>query len=287
MITVDIQKRLRSASGQLDLGLNFQVAAGEVLGLFGPSGAGKTSTLRMIAGLLKPDQGRIKFNDQTLFDQNGKVVMPLGDRKIGFVFQDYALFPNLTVRGNLAYAASPSGRPLIDELLDKFQLTGLQHTKPKFLSGGQQQRVALARSLVQSPAVLLLDEPLSALDMDLRADIQDYLLEHIKARNIATLLISHDPAQLLRLADRMLVLGKGEITYSGTPTEYFGPSSVEHWVTATVLEAIKTGGGYQLRLRVAGEQIVLETPGVSKEFLSGMAVEICVSGRGVFCRFAR
>ena len=219
MMEVDVQKRLDGAAGPLELTVQFELQAGQTLGIYGASGAGKTSTLRMLAGLLKPDSGHIIFNDKTWFD--GKTTVPPGRRRVGYVFQDYALFPNMTVRQNLAYAAAPNATNLIEELLAAFALEQLADTHPKKISGGQQQRVAVARALVQQPDVLLLDEPLNALDAGLRNELRT-LLKTSKVRwNTTTILVSHDQQDLLQLADQLLVLEAGKIIYNGTPASYF------------------------------------------------------------------
>ena len=246
MMDVDVQKRLDGAGGPLELSVQFELKAGQTLGIYGASGAGKTSTLRMLAGLLKPDAGHIIFNGKTWFD--GKTVVAPGRRRLGYVFQDYALFPNMTVHQNLAYAAAPNATNLIEELLKAFALEQLANTYPNKLSGGQQQRAALARALVQQPDVLLLDEPLNALDEGLRNELRT-LLKTSKVRwNTTTILVSHDQQDLLQLADKLLVLQNGQVTYQGKPADYF---------TSTVEGVVVYSDAEKLIVSIANQQLSL------------------------------
>ena len=165
MISMDIHKRLRAEGGFMDLRVELHIEQGEWITLFGPSGVGKTSTLRMLAGLMKPDSGNISVSGKPWFDSKQRINLKPGHRHIGYVFQDFALFPNMTVKQNLEYARKKgSNGKLLNAVLRMIELEELQDQKPAKLSGGQKQRVALARALVQEPKVLLLDEPLSALD---------------------------------------------------------------------------------------------------------------------------
>ena len=178
MIHIDLQKTLKSAHGEMNLDIKITIEKGEFVTLYGDSGAGKTSTFRMIAGLLKADSGKIRVNENTWFDASSRINLPPQKRKVGFVFQDYALFPNMTVRQNLEYALDKNqDRNIITQLIETVELGQLQNRKPETLSGGQKQRVALARALVQKPEILLLDEPMSALDSKMRLKLQDYILK--------------------------------------------------------------------------------------------------------------
>ncbi|MEL7163362.1 MAG: ATP-binding cassette domain-containing protein, partial [Bacteroidota bacterium] len=164
---VDVRKCLHGPVGELDLHLEFSVERGECILVGGPSGAGKTSLLRMLAGLLLPDTGRIIVGEKTWFD--GRNRLPPRERNVGFVFQDYGLFPNMTVAENLAFAAGqPDHLDAREEILTALGLTELQNRYPRQLSGGQRQRAALARTLHQRPRLLLLDEAFSALDPELK-----------------------------------------------------------------------------------------------------------------------
>jgi molybdate transport system ATP-binding protein len=195
----------------------------ELAVLFGFSGAGKSMTLQMIAGLMDPDRGTITLGEKVLFDSRAGITLPPQDRSIGYVFQDLALFPHMTVRGNIAYGirdmGKKEGREKVDEMIEIFHLEGLEVKRPPEISGGQQQRVALARALIGQPALLLLDEPFSALDSPLRAEMQDYLLKIKKEFNIPVILVTHDLPEAYTLAERIIVYSEGRISQAGLPQE--------------------------------------------------------------------
>lgn len=281
MIAVDIHKRLRSAAGPFHLAVKFTLAEGETLGIYGPSGVGKTSTLRMLAGLLQPDSGSISSGGNEWFQPEKGVNLVPGKRRIGFVFQDYALFPNFTVEENLRYAqADPPDDVLLEELLDVFKLGGLREQLPELLSGGQRQRVALARAIAQRPGLLLLDEPLAALDPGLREELQDYLLL-IKSRfPTSTILISHEPKELLRLADRVLVLQDGRSVFLGRPTDYFTGEGIFTTVIATKI----TATGQRVTIRLGEEIVSVQQPSGRPVLAVGERVNVTFSPSGVEIR---
>jgi len=221
MISLDLAKALQSATGRLDLAVQADIAAESFVTLFGASGAGKTTVLRMLAGLVEPDAGSIVVGGETWFDASKRINLPPQKRSIGFVFQDYALFPNLNVRENVAYAATKEDSAWIDELLDLTELAGLQDRLPATLSGGQKQRVALARAVARRPKLLLLDEPLSALDAAMRLQLQDDLLRMHQRLGLTTLMVTHDLAEVFKLSQRVLKLEHGRIVQAGTPPEVF------------------------------------------------------------------
>lgn len=222
MIKIDIQKKLHAAHGEMILNLNLQIEQGELVAIYGPSGAGKTSTLKILSGLLNPDSGTLSVNNNLWFDNKQKINLKPQQRKVGYLFQDYALFPNMTVLQNLAFALSKNqDRSILNELIEMVELGELQHRKPNTLSGGQKQRVALARALVQRPQILLLDEPLSALDRKIRSKLQNYILSIHRKYNLTTILISHDIGEIHKLADKVILLEDGKISKQGTPTEIF------------------------------------------------------------------
>jgi len=236
-----LTKRLRGADGDFLLDIGLRVEAGEFLTLFGRSGAGKTTLLRCLAGLDMPDSGSISINGRFWFDSTRGIALPPQERHVGFVFQDYALFPNMTVRGNLEFALRKGGnRKRIDELIAMMELGELQHGKPALLSGGQKQRVALARALVTEPELLLLDEPLSALDQEMRLRLQDEILRLQRHFGLTTVMVSHDVGEVYKLSRRVVVIENGLALREGAPAEVFGAGQ---------------GGG---KFRFSGEVLAIE-----------------------------
>lgn len=220
MIGINVRKKLFSAAGQMELDVSLKIATGTLVALYGPSGSGKTSIIRMIAGLLEPDGGLIDVEEKRWFDRQHSINLSPQARSTGVVFQDYALFPNMTVRENVAYALDreqPS--EIVDRMLEFMEISNLSEKRPAFLSGGQKQRVALARSIVRKPKILLLDEPTSALDTTLRLKMQDYILQAHKEYNLTTILVSHDMLEVSRLASRVFVIGDGKVVHEGTPQD--------------------------------------------------------------------
>jgi molybdate transport system ATP-binding protein len=207
VLSVHVRKRLPDF--ELDLALEVR---DEVLVLFGPSGAGKTTVLRMIAGLERPDAGEIVLNGRLLFSRERRVNVPPRERRCGFVLQNLALFPHLTVLGNIRYGVrghGPESQRRLERLLDILRIGRLAGRYPAELSGGEQQRVALARALMTEPDVLLLDEPFSALDYDTRAAVSDELLAAHELWRIPFVLVTHERAEAERLGDRILHLREG------------------------------------------------------------------------------
>lgn len=219
MLEFSLRHNLQGADGAIVLDVRAEIAAHRFAALFGPSGAGKTSVLRMLAGLLQPEEGRIAVNGVTWFDSARGINLPPQKRSIGFVFQDYALFPNLTVRQNIGYATADAA--WVDELLELTGLAALAGRRPAQLSGGQKQRVALARAVARKPQLLLLDEPLSALDMQLRGELQGELAALHRRLGLTTLMVSHDLGEVFKLAQQVLQIDAGRLTASGTPADVF------------------------------------------------------------------
>ena len=218
MIHVSIERELVGADGAFTLKVDVVIQKGELVTLYGPTGAGKSSVLRMIAGLQAPSGGSITVHGQKWFDSVARLSLTPQQRNIGMVFQDYALFPNMSVRQNLEYALDKNQeRSIVDELLEISGLANLQDKRPTLLSGGQKQRVALARALVRRPKLLLLDEPLSALDSHMRSKLQDYIAEFHQRFDLTTILISHDLPEVLKMSRRVLVLENGVVTKDGPP----------------------------------------------------------------------
>jgi molybdate transport system ATP-binding protein len=220
MIKIQIKRTLEGADGPLHLNFETQISDGEIVSLYGPTGSGKSSVLRMIAGLMKPDDGVIDVDNSLWYHKGMNLSLKTQHRNIGMVFQDYALFPNMTVRENLEFALSKSqNNKVIDELLEIAGLENLQDKKPGILSGGQKQRVALTRALVRKPSVLLLDEPLSALDSEMREKLQEYILQFHTQFNLKTILVSHDFPEVHKMSNRVLVLEGGQIVRDCAPKE--------------------------------------------------------------------
>ena len=222
MIEIDIHKRLLSTTRDFNLKVSCRINEGQFVSIFGSSGAGKTTILRLIAGLTQQDSGSISINNTIWFDATKRINLNPQKRKVGFVFQDYSLFPNMTVKENLEFALNKGqSKNVINELIETIELTDLQDRKPETLSGGQKQRVALARAMVQKPSILLLDEPLSALDDEMRNKLQDYILKVHKKYNLTTFLVSHDISEVFKLSDHVIKLENGSILKQGTPEKVF------------------------------------------------------------------
>jgi molybdate transport system ATP-binding protein len=203
--------------------LRFEFAAETgVTAIVGPSGSGKTTILNLIAGLLKPNQGRISLRDKVLFDSAGHISLPPERRGVGYVIQDYQLFPHLTVEENLRYGWRRAGKAGVEfgRIVGTLELADVLQRSPNSLSGGQKQRVALGRAILRNPQLLLLDEPLNALDADLRATIAEYLGRVIGEFKIPTLLVSHDRQSVASLAHTTLTLGS---TLNPSPGPGEGP----------------------------------------------------------------
>lgn len=222
MVEVRFYKTLTSSEGTFALKVDLRFEKGEITTIYGPSGAGKTTLLRILAGLDKPDNGLIKVDEQIWLDSSRGIFLKPNKRSAGLVFQDYAVFPNMTVHENIRYGLkSGLDETILDEVISLMELGSLLDRKPTTLSGGQSQRVALARTLVTRPNILMLDEPLAALDHEMRQRIQDYLLDAHKRYELTTILVSHDVGEIFKLSDRVVKLENGEVTMTGKPAEVF------------------------------------------------------------------
>ncbi len=218
MIEVDLELAVTDGRRRFDLSARFATEAPFVV-LYGPSGAGKSLTLRAIAGLIRPDAGFIRVGDRTFFDSATGVDLPAPQRRTGYLFQNFALFPHLSVRDNVGFGLRnwyrrklpPDSRDRVQRLLDDFELTHLAASRPDTLSGGQQQRVALARALACQPRVLLLDEPFAALDTMLRRTLRRNLAEVRQRWGIPVVMISHDIDDVMELADVACVYQEGRV----------------------------------------------------------------------------
>jgi molybdopterin-binding protein len=245
---------LQASAGTLALDVAFEVADGECLALAGPSGAGKTTVLRLLAGLAQPTSGRIECAGETWFDEGGRFVAP-ERRRCGLVFQHYALFPHLSAWQNVAYALNDAPRNArraeAEKLLERFGAKHIAGAKPRTLSGGERQRVALARALAARPNLLLLDEPLAALDARTAAQAGRELAAFLSDAEIPTVLVTHDFAQAALLGDRVAVIDGGRIVQEGHAAELAAsPSSgfVADFTGANVLSGTARAGGDGLTL---------------------------------------
>ena len=251
-LELDLRLPLRSFRLELSLALGRETFA-----LVGPSGAGKTTVLRAVAGLAKPEHGRVSLGDDVLFDSTLGIDVPPEDRRVGFVFQDYALFPHMTVAQNVAYGAS-GGRA--SDLLERFRIDHLAGARPGELSGGERQRVGLARALAREPGVLLLDEPLSALDPHTRAALRLEPKELLDELDLPVLLVTHDFHDAAVLADRVAALADGNVRQVGTPSELIAAPAdafVASFTGANVLAGVaRPGAGGLTEVELDGGGVV-------------------------------
>jgi molybdate transport system ATP-binding protein len=222
---VSLEARVQARAGSLGLDVNIRAAAGETVVLVGPNGAGKTTLLRVLAGLVPLTGGRVTLDDEVLEDPAARRRLPPERRSVGFVFQDYVLFPHLSVLNNVAFGLRARGlhkeqaRAQAREWLERMGLASYAAERPRVLSGGQSQRVALARALATRPRMLLLDEPLAALDAGARAEVRRELKSSLGNFEGVRLVVTHDPVEALALADRVVVLEEGKVVQEGTPAD--------------------------------------------------------------------
>jgi molybdate transport system ATP-binding protein len=249
---LDLSHPLRSF--RLELALE---VGRETVALVGPSGAGKTTVLRALAGLVRPERGRVTLGREVWLDVAARVNLAPEERRVGFVFQDYALFPHMTVAENVAFA----GRERAAELLERFRILELADARPDELSGGERQRVALARALARDPDVLLLDEPLAALDATTRVEVRRDLRRHLATYDGVRILVTHDPLEALALATTIVVVEGGRVVQSGAPEEVRArPRSryVADLVGVNLLEG--RGRGHDVVLASGARLTVAEAP---------------------------
>lgn len=220
-IALSVRFKKALASG-FSMDVSWQ-AGREIVVLFGPSGAGKSLTFQILAGLVTPDEGHIQLEDVVFHDSRGDIDLPPQLREIGYLFQHYALFPHMTTRENILYGhRQPQGNAAASDLaamLVRFHLEGLEQRYPGALSGGQRQRVALARAMMRKPKLLLLDEPLSAVDLAVRRSIRTELKNLQRTLNIPMVIVTHDLGEALALADQLIIYDLGHVVQAGTPDE--------------------------------------------------------------------
>ena len=273
-LEVKIKKRL----GAFLLDVDFTVEDKGIMALLGASGCGKSMTLRSIAGIVRPDEGRIVLNGQTLFDSEKKINVPPQKRKVGYLFQNYALFPNMTVEQNIAcgmrYEKNKAVRKkAVSDMIKKMQLVGLEKHKPDQLSGGQQQRTALARILVQKPEVLLLDEPLSALDSYLKDQLLTELRHLLKSFDKEVLFVTHSRDEVYDLCEYTAVMEHGGIVTLGKTKEIFDDPGTRGAAILTgcknIIPAEKIG---EKQVRVPAWGVTLQTAQEVQDGLCGIGI---------------
>ncbi|WP_191908739.1 sulfate/molybdate ABC transporter ATP-binding protein [Larkinella humicola] len=274
MLHLRARMNLLFASGPAPLEVDFKLTAGSLTGLCGPSGSGKTTLLRILAGLTVPDSGMMRVGDRIWLDTAQKIQVPTQQRKVGMVFQDAALFPNMTVRQNVEFAAESRRDSLVDELLALVDLENLADRKPATLSGGQRQRVALIRALARRPEVLLLDEPFSALDYETREQLLGELVRLHRQFGTTTVLVSHHQEEIQRVADNILELKQGKVTNFGSP--YTAEKESLNPVTGIVNEVNVRETTTQLQIRLTSPIITVNVPSDTKEWHIGEAIAVSI-----------
>jgi molybdate transport system ATP-binding protein len=291
-LDVRFRKRHAAPAQEFVLDVEFQAAPGFTI-LFGPSGAGKTTLLDCVAGLARPDSGRIAVGDRVLFDAARKIDIPVAKRRVGYVFQSLALFPHLTIEQNVEYGLThlPSAerKQHASAMLQAFRISHLAHRSAREISGGESQRAALARTLVTDPDVLLLDEPLAALDTPTKSKIIDDLREWNRAHRIPVLYVTHSREEVFALGERVLVLDAGRIVAQGTPHEVMSAplqetvaqlAGFENIFDATVVEVHPERGTMLCRIMtdrreaVSAPSVLFETPLVRAEVGSALRIGI-------------
>lgn len=283
-VAIDIVKTFPGRA-RIHVELVYQLDQATSLVLFGPSGSGKSTVLRCIAGLEWPEQGTIRFISRTWLDTAARIRVSPQERQIGYMPQDYALFPTYSVAGNIAYGLcelpSAARTKRVEEMIELFHLQGLETAKPGELSGGQQQRVALARAVAPRPQLLLLDEPLSALDVPTRLQLRGELRELLKQLAVPSMVVTHDWAEALTLGDAIAVMQGGKILQTGSPQDVFSrPANAEVAQIVgieTVVQGQVTGNENGLAtVRVNGTTL----KGLGQD-LNGSSVYVCIRAEDV------
>ncbi|HEY1371907.1 MAG TPA: ABC transporter ATP-binding protein [Candidatus Binatia bacterium] len=260
LVAENLAKRL--GENEVLRGVSLRLERGEILALLGPSGSGKTTLLRSVAGLERPDRGRIAIGGKAIFDADANLEIPAERRGLGLVFQSYAVWPHRTVFENVAYGLKLRRVPnreiktKVEGMLERLGIKNLAARYPHQLSGGQQQRVALARALAYGPPVLLLDEPLSNLDAKLREEARHWIRQIIKETRSAALYVTHDQTEALAIADRIMVLDQGIVQQEGTPEDIYarpGCSFVAEFMGSNNRIACTIAESDGRRARIAGD----------------------------------
>jgi len=272
MIKININKQLHGSNGSMTLDVNFSIKKGDFIALTGLSGSGKTTLLRILAGL-EESKGNISVDNQVWLDD--KSYLNIQKRDIGFVFQDYALFDNMSVEQNLLYVEKD--KKLANKLLELTELTQLAKRMPSTLSGGQKQRVSLCRAMMNKPKLLLMDEPLSALDPSMRLKLQNEILRLHKEFNTTTIMVSHEPSEMYRLANRVLVIQQGKIIQDGHPKDILLKTSGSQKFSfeGEILDIIKTDVIYIAIISIAQQLVeVVLCEDEAKEYNIGEKVRV-------------
>ncbi len=271
MFSIEVKKKLHSSQGSMLLDVTLQIERGKFISLYGKSGAGKTTLLKILAGLVQPEAGLISTSDQIWFNKEKNIDLVPQKRKIGFVFQDYALFPNMTIQENLEFVLpNKKNKKRITEILDIMELTELSSRYPSIISGGQQQRVGLARALVREPELLLLDEPFSSLDHETRLRLQDEIVRIHKHFGLTTIMISHDHTEIIKLSDLIVELDFGKIIRQGKPSDFFNSTQTnKDSLTGEIVEILPTGNRYVIK--IISENNTMNTT-LTNQLASGLRV---------------
>ena len=272
MIKININKQLHGSNGSMTLDVNFNIKKGDFIALTGLSGSGKTTLLRILAGL-EESKGNISVDNQVWLDD--KSYLNIQKRDIGFVFQDYALFDNMSVEQNLLYVEKD--KKLANKLLELTELTQLAKRMPSTLSGGQKQRVSLCRAMMNKPKLLLMDEPLSALDPSMRLKLQNEILRLHKEFKTTTIMVSHEPSEMYRLANRVLVIQQGKIIQDGHPKDILLKTSGSQKFSfeGEILDIIKTDVIYIAIISIAQQLVeVVLCEDEAKEYNIGEKVRV-------------
>lgn len=270
VLTVRACKRFTADNRDFELNVSFSIPAGFTI-LFGASGAGKTTLLDCIAGILTPEKGQIALGGEIFFDSNQKICLPVRKRRVGYVFQDLALFPHLTVQQNIAYGtramSATERRRVMQEMAESFRIVSLLRHKPEQISGGERQRVALARALVTTPRILLLDEPLAGLDIPTKSQIMEDLRAWNKVHKIPILYVTHSRDEVFALGEQALVLEQGRNIAQGTPHAVMTVplqekvaqlAGFENIFDVVVMATNESRGA--MTCRISGSHVDMETP---------------------------
>ena len=272
MTRINVRKKLHGSNGEMDLNVSLNIKEGDFIALFGESGSGKTTLLRILAGL-EDASGSIRIGEESWLDE--KKSTPPQKRGIGFVFQDYALFSNMSVMENLLFVRKD--KELANKLLKTTELDKLRDRTPDSLSGEQKQRVSLCRALMNKPKLLLMDEPLSALDPKMRAKLQNEILALHKEFGTTTIMVSHDPSEIYRLSNRVLVMSQGKIVNDGSPKDVLlrMAGSAKFSFEGELLEIVKVDVIYVAIVSI-GQQLVevVVTQEEAKDLVVGETVNL-------------